>query len=728
MFKKITAVLLSAVLLVSAATPALAADTSLDEKLSQVTQTVKETLGTGDEYTQFSSDITDNGEYSYFNLYWSNDEKSLDVTADENGKVLSYGEYTNSYYDGDYGYAPIFAKANKNDAQAVAEAFLKKVLGDGETADFSDYTSGYNTSDDAYYLFDGTILLNGLKSPITFSVRIKTEDMSVSSFTRSDCYSHYSGDIPSASASVSAESVAELLKGTVKLKLQYVLSDDGKTAVLQYNPVYTGDYAVNANTGKLVNVNENTDVYDGASYGGGDSSAANLTTKMGGGLTDIEQSTVDSLKGVLSKTRLDADVRAVSGLGIDDGFSLDSASYQMDVQNSQVYCRLQYVEKISDEAAIKARFPEAYSGTDDADATIEPVCIYKDVTVDAATGGLIYVNSYTDSAFDESDSLNAEQLTKKASEFLSKNLTKKFSQSALDEDTSDTENGNFVYTESTNGIPFPTNSISVSINTYDGTVDSLYTDWTDGVTFDSASGIITGSAAKTAYTACFEPVLQYVGVLTGDSTASVYKSVYKSEYELLLAYKYDSEDNVTGIDAKTGETVIAADGDNKTAITYGDLDGVDGKAKIEKLARYGIGFSGGSFLPAAQLTQEDALTLLLSALGYSFDDEDDDSLYKAAYENGFLKSGDRDTDKLLTRAEFVKMLVGATEYGAAAKLNGVFSCGFSDDGSISEEYYGYVAIAKALGIVQGDTNNNFNPDSIITRREAALMLYNFMSR
>ena len=130
-------------------------------------------------------------------------------------------------------------------------------------------------------------------------------------------------------------------------------------------------------------------------------------------------------------------------------------------------------------------------------------------------------------------------------------------------------------------------------------------------------------------------------------------------------------------------------------------------------------------LPAAQLTQEDALILLLSAVGYTYEDEN--VIYEVAYENNLAVS-EKDPDKLLTRAEFVKMLVGATKYGAAAELQDLFRCGFSDDADISGEYYGYVAIAEALGVVKGDSDHNFNPDRIITRREAAVMLYNFMSR
>jgi hypothetical protein len=156
------------------------------------------------------------------------------------------------------------------------------------------------------------------------------------------------------------------------------------------------------------------------------------------------------------------------------------------------------------------------------------------------------------------------------------------------------------------------------------------------------------------------------------------------------------------------------------------LNGSYGKTQIEKLAEYGIGFKGTSFQPTAKLTQKDALILLLSAVGYTTDNEDD--LYQLAYGYQFLTKAEKDAGKTLTRAEFVKMLIGATEYGSAAKLSGIYQCGFRDDSKISATHYGYVAIAKALKMITGDTKNNFNPNTVITRQDAAIMLYDFMSR
>jgi hypothetical protein len=76
----------------------------------------------------------------------------------------------------------------------------------------------------------------------------------------------------------------------------------------------------------------------------------------------------------------------------------------------------------------------------------------------------------------------------------------------------------------------------------------------------------------------------------------------------------------------------------------------------------------------------------------------------------------------------VRTLVGMTSFKQAAELKGIFNCGFSDDSAITQADYGYVAIAKGLGIISGNPDGSFRPNETITRQEAAVMLYNYMDR
>ncbi|PKM73497.1 MAG: hypothetical protein CVU91_04200 [Firmicutes bacterium HGW-Firmicutes-16] len=719
MKKGIISVVLSVMLLISMAVPVMAED-SQDAALKQVTLLVKNTLGIDNSYTDFNGNLSTEGSFSYWNLDWSKDGESVSVCADMNGKVISYYKSTDgdTYYYNPY-YSPTFQKVSRDQAQSAAKAFVEKLLSQGETISFSKDNSRLSAQNMEYYQFNGTINLSGLKSPLTFSVNVHTSDLSITSFSRDEFSRSYTGSIPSETPVITTDKATAALTGIVKLRLQYVLGDDGKTATLQYLPVYSTDKAVDANTGALI------DIYQGGyhpypTYGRSENSTEDLA-KNETGLTEVEQSTVDTLKGVYSKAQLDTIVRAIGSLGIDSAYTLDSAHYSTDKTTSAVQCALDYVKDISDEATIQARFPTAYSSMKSS-GSIYPVHFGKTINLDAKTCALISMNTYY-SVGKETVSQTNDQCKATAESFLGKYFLDKFKASAFNEYESSADKGYFVYSQTANGILFPTNSISVSVNMYDGTIDNFFANWTDGVTFASKDGIVTADAAITPYISCFKTVLQYVPVAVDTSKTDTSK--YRNDSKLALAFKFESDRYVTGVDAKSGK-VLTETGSPAQTSAYDDIGSCSAKQQIEKLAQYGIGFTGTSFKPTAPLTQKDALTLLLSAVGYSTDD--DDSLYQMAYNNKMLTKAERAADKQIARAEFVKMLVRATEYGSAAKLDGIYKCGFKDDSSITKDYYGYVAIAKALGIVSGDSKNKFYPTSVITRQDTAVMLYNFMSR
>ena len=74
----------------------------------------------------------------------------------------------------------------------------------------------------------------------------------------------------------------------------------------------------------------------------------------------------------------------------------------------------------------------------------------------------------------------------------------------------------------------------------------------------------------------------------------------------------------------------------------------------------------------------------------------------------------------VTRAEFVKILVGALEYAGRIDTENV-SCSFADVPE-TEWYYAPVAAAVNAGIVTGVSDTEFAPNANITRQDMALML------
>ncbi|MCL2095400.1 MAG: S-layer homology domain-containing protein [Oscillospiraceae bacterium] len=84
-------------------------------------------------------------------------------------------------------------------------------------------------------------------------------------------------------------------------------------------------------------------------------------------------------------------------------------------------------------------------------------------------------------------------------------------------------------------------------------------------------------------------------------------------------------------------------------------------------------------------------------------------------------------DVLMTRAEFTEMIIRAAKLDK--NMSEVFRTGFADDADIPFKYKPYVTKAYELGIIKGietDVGLYFDPNSIIIRAEAAVMLNNIL--
>ncbi len=78
-------------------------------------------------------------------------------------------------------------------------------------------------------------------------------------------------------------------------------------------------------------------------------------------------------------------------------------------------------------------------------------------------------------------------------------------------------------------------------------------------------------------------------------------------------------------------------------------------------------------------------------------------------------------DKALTRQFAAKILTNGIISEKCAELEGIFKSPYSDVKE-SSKYVGYIAVASALGYMQGE-NGKFNPGGKITRGEALQMIY-----
>ncbi|MBR5153078.1 MAG: S-layer homology domain-containing protein [Clostridia bacterium] len=688
-----------------------------EERLAAVTQKVKETLSldTG-AYTQFYGDMKESVLAPTWRLEWTaEDGRSLSVSATEEGKILSYNQYTGDTYRAPEGFAPSFPKGNQDEAKAAAEAFLNRVLEANETVTVE---SGQPYLGATQYRFYGEILLHGHPADMTYSISVQGEDAKILSFYRDDFNGMVTGEIPPPEPELTENEARETLKETVKLRLEYVTAEENQ-AVLRYLPDPVDDYYVDAITGELVNLTElSRDLEQG--YAGGGSNNLTMGYKeeamADSSLSRVEQEGIDKLQGVLSKETLEQKAKEISLLGL-DRYSLSAVQYSVSREEN---------EDGSYPVMAILRFGKQVEGS----------AWRRTITMDAKTGQLVSVYSSASLPKDGKRTVNIKKAEAVAQAFAKQIAPGQFAKTRLYQSNDAMEqeyqvSHSFTYAQQENGHFFPENQILLGIDATDGTISRYEKRFHDKVIFDSPDGILTVGQAIDAWMETYLVSPRYVKVpyaldYSRPETKPLLDNGISYLYTLALGYMPVHEVYISGIDAKTGEPVKPIQKEEN--LSYTDIDGHWAESMIRELACYGVGFGGQEYLPEKSLSQRDLLMLLLSCDGYRPDEtqKDAEELYRRAYQRGLLSKEERDDEKVLARWETVRLILNGTGYRKVANLEGIFKTGFTDDGVIPREGYGYVALAQGLGIVNGDEGRYFYPLSPTTRAEAAVMVYNLM--
>ena len=145
------------------------------------------------------------------------------------------------------------------------------------------------------------------------------------------------------------------------------------------------------------------------------------------------------------------------------------------------------------------------------------------------------------------------------------------------------------------------------------------------------------------------------------------------------------------------------------------------------------GQGDGIFAPKASVTRRDFAIMLCRVLGVDVEgtavspfvdvNEDDYGIVAIAYcaahgiVNGY-ENGEFQPNKTITRQEAAKMI------SAAMGVSKVSDELYTDDAKIADWASDYVYMAKAAGLMKGDTDGSFRPNDQITRAEAATIMMN----
>lgn len=723
-----------------------------DAQLLAVTMKVKDVLGLDteefDDFNGWASEDVLLGRR--WNLEWSGDGSQLFITADDAGKIYSYSRYDTAEEDaavtrglGGRLDLPRLPEDKSAGALAAAQDFLGKVLDkDVETVALAD--SAAPSLRQTSYRFSGEILLNGLPSPVRYSLTVRGSDLAVTRFWRGDEGAGYLGGVPSGDTALTPQQARTLLTPTVELKAQYVLEENSKTAKVRYVPDGGHSFYVDGATGKLVDLTalqEQLWRYGSASGGAMAEATADMKFDVNDAAmsqavpTQAEQNGAAILADAKSKEELDALLKAAwPEIGLED-YTLASASFSIakkpvegeaepTAQDYDVTCLLTYGKQESQ------------------------LLRNKYVTVDAKTGQLKALRSrrYYQGEGEETYAyaLNADAAKAKAGAILVSFDAAHAPVMALsgsrDAKEQKTWEYTFTYQHTAGGYFYPDNFYTIGVDATDGTISRISGTFDGEVVLQLPAQVVTPDQAKAAYAGAMAVPYGYLEVpvsisLAGDELMPLLKEAgYSYVTALKPGFVLDQPEDsyVQGVDAETGVPVLRANsGGEEKAVAYDDISGHWVQTAAEALAAFNVGFYGGSLKPAETLTQRDMLALLLSAEGYIFDPNEAgkdtvDQLYEQGYSLGLVTPVTREEGKAVTREELVETILNGAGYGRVAALEGIYRCGFTDAAGLSAQQLGYAALAQGLGLVKGGADGAYAPARAVTRAEAVAMVYQFM--
>lgn len=275
----------------------------------------------------------------------------------------------------------------------------------------------------------------------------------------------------------------------------------------------------------------------------------------------------------------------------------------------------------------------------------------------------------------------------------------------------------FNYRRMVNGIPFPANGMSVTVDAANQKVIRFNLSWQE-LDFPKADGILDATAANTAFLAKRPLTLSYALAYDRFGPTSGSRLVYQPT-TAGGGQSYDM------IDARGGEP-LDYQGKPISQLPQGrrfnDIKGNFAEYEITLLGRAGLfGEYGDSFRPDEKITVISLLRSMICAKdGLWQSNLTDDEVIKAARDRNWLKE-DVTAKSEVSRELMAKLMVRYLGLDQAARIEGIYAVPYTDASSLTKGTLGYVALAWGLGIITGD-GKAFSADQPITRAQAAATL------
>jgi len=681
--KKLTALFLGVTIALSQL-PAFA-QTPLESVILQV----KERIEIPEEMSELDSQTYTNKEETTYTLNWRNDEgnKNLSVRADANGRILEFSQYDDAWYQKETEFR--MQDGVYEQAEKTAEAWLLQIVPELFATEHDKLVPQKSEESlslrSNVYHFSYQRIRDGLRvdgNNASVSIRYIEDEFHVNNAYISWDYDAVF-DTPEATL---AESAEVLYQKRFPIEASYRRYDKEKvfleyiTGYEEFLDAKTGEKAERRpfdEDGVYKNAMQEESVTMDAAMSGG-----------GGGLREFEQKEVDAIAGLKTADELCKKLRAMPELGIPETAELTSQNiYKVEDDTYQIRLVLKDGEESRSYATLDAKTGELFNFSN---SGYVPYPIVKKT---------------------EEERIKADaEGREKSDAFLQKYYADKLSLCKKDE----VENGSGVsYIRQIDGYAYNGNSLNASWDTETGHLSYFRMSWDQDISNFPKAELAIGEDA--AYQAVFT---KYPLELFYLETESGYRTVYAPEK------------NSVRVDAITGKIIDYSGKEVKDAATgsYSDLSGHWIEEKVGKMARYGIVLSEESeFLPDKTVTQAEYLKVLMKVAYPYYGADDTEEIYRQMIASGILDREEKNPDAEVSKETAVKYLLRTMGVRDVAELEGIYVCDFADADTISPSLYGYCALAKGFGIVNGNGGYLY-PQKAINRAEAMSMLYQYLNR
>lgn len=680
------------------------AESELDKQLEKIVLKVKELMDISEEYDTFDSRVNSYDKDITFYLNWSDSKEklpSISIAVDSKGNIKSYNRYY-PYYEEPEKKLPNYSR---EEGEKIALEFIKKI--DPELLDeikLDDNITSLNFQNPEYH-FRFFRYVNNIPyydNSVSISINKYTGDIISYYYTDWDRNLTF----PDVSKAISLEDGKTAFKDNIGLELIYRQSNVTTFKIPETNEetnyflIYStidNKKVIDAITGNPISLNYYGDytTLDAEEVG-----AAGDAEKRA--ITPEERKEIEKLSGIKDILEIEKIARDI--LQIDEDYKLNTTNLHSDWKNQNDFQWSLYFIKEVDKDKIAG----------------------VNINLDAKTGELIHFYQELDQDKNAKPSINKDQALTLAKEYIKKVSPDKANKTKYidNENINDGERTyNFGFIRKEKDIYVKDDSIRVGVDTVNEKIFSYSSNWYKSK-LPPVGRIIS---LDKAYEVLFDEIgyeLMYVTYYRNNKIEGINKEV-----KLIYNTKPGKPLNIS---ATTGELLDYRGKPFKESniINYKDIDKSYAKDKIMTLAQYGIFFEGEDFRPKDKIRQKDFMYLIWKSLNpYRIQDEMEiDKIYNDLINRNILKEEEREPDKYVSKEEGVKFIIRTMGYDKVANIENIYKDVFKDTNEISKELKGYVTLAYALGIIQGDGKlpATINPKNELKREDAANIIYNYV--